>query len=59
MNLKDRILQIKEVGLSSGIYKVYLKQGNLKESSFYLNEQELNALDILYNGEITTKVIQE
>ena len=40
MNLKDRILQIKEIGLSNGIYKVYLKQGNLKESSFYLNEKE-------------------
>lgn len=57
MNLKDRILQIKEIGLSSGIYKVYLKQGNLKESSFYLNEKELYALDNLYNGEIAEKVI--
>lgn len=57
MNLKDRILQIKEIGLSSGIYKVYLKQGNLKESSFYLNEKELYALDNLYNGEIAEKVV--
>ena len=57
MKLTDRILQIKEVGLSSGIYKVYLKQGNLKESSFYLNEKELYALDNLYNGEIAEKVI--
>lgn len=56
MNLKDRILQIREIGLSTGVYKVYLRPSNLKESSFYINEQELNALDNLYNGEITTKV---
>ena len=57
MNLKDRILQIREIGISSGIFKVYLKQGGLKESSFYLNEDELYTLDKLYKGAILKKVV--
>lgn len=56
MNLLERVSRIRSVG--GGCYKVYFVEDEFSlNEKIYLNEKELYALDELYGGELTKKII--